>query len=223
MVFEKQPPITSLLTLPETNIAPEDGPSQTGNNRLPIIHFQVANLLLVSGSRVLTLPKTVLAMWITHGWGIDPDIFFDDDGKVWYVGTAAPAKPNFPGEGGGGRNGWNTKDGAGNWFESEKREPTKNNQKTRAGHFYRLMEWDWLLEFLPFFLFGCLYFFGSEGVTKNYSDLTCWGLFAFSPSLFVPRGDLLPCWGPQSRAAMLESTHSWSHGGLQVKLIYNLC
>ncbi|CAK9067971.1 4-beta-D-xylan xylohydrolase) (Xylan 1 [Durusdinium trenchii] len=31
--------------------------------------------------------------------GIDPDIFFDDDGKVWYVGTAAPAKPNFPGEG----------------------------------------------------------------------------------------------------------------------------
>lgn len=33
------------------------------------------------------------------GRGIDPDIFFDDDGKVWYVGTAAPAKPNFPGEG----------------------------------------------------------------------------------------------------------------------------
>ncbi|CAJ1386285.1 unnamed protein product [Effrenium voratum] len=31
--------------------------------------------------------------------GIDPDIFFDDDGKVWYVGTAAPDKPNFPGEG----------------------------------------------------------------------------------------------------------------------------
>ena len=31
--------------------------------------------------------------------GIDPDIFFDDDGKVWYVGTAAPAKANFPGEG----------------------------------------------------------------------------------------------------------------------------
>ena len=41
MVFEKKPPITSLLTLPETNIAPEDGPSQKGNNRLPIIHFQV--------------------------------------------------------------------------------------------------------------------------------------------------------------------------------------
>ena len=31
--------------------------------------------------------------------GIDPDIFFDDDGKVWYVGTAAPDKPNYPGEG----------------------------------------------------------------------------------------------------------------------------
>jgi hypothetical protein len=31
--------------------------------------------------------------------GIDPDIFFDDDGRVWYVGTAAPEKPNFPGEG----------------------------------------------------------------------------------------------------------------------------
>ena len=31
--------------------------------------------------------------------GIDPDIFFDKDGKVWYVGTHSPEKPNFPGEG----------------------------------------------------------------------------------------------------------------------------
>ena len=31
--------------------------------------------------------------------GIDPDIFFDDDGKVWYVGTHAPDKPNYQGEG----------------------------------------------------------------------------------------------------------------------------
>lgn len=31
--------------------------------------------------------------------GIDPDIFFDDNGKVWYVGTHAPDKPNFEGEG----------------------------------------------------------------------------------------------------------------------------
>lgn len=31
--------------------------------------------------------------------GIDPDIYFDDDGKVWYVGTHAPDKPNFNGEG----------------------------------------------------------------------------------------------------------------------------
>mmetsp|Transcript_35257 Transcript_35257/g.82248 ORF Transcript_35257/g.82248 Transcript_35257/m.82248 type:complete len:559 (+) Transcript_35257:38-1714(+) len=31
--------------------------------------------------------------------GIDPDIFFDDDGKAWYVGTAAPDKANYPGEG----------------------------------------------------------------------------------------------------------------------------
>lgn len=31
--------------------------------------------------------------------GIDPDIIFDDDGKVWYVGTHSPEKPNFPGEG----------------------------------------------------------------------------------------------------------------------------
>ncbi len=31
--------------------------------------------------------------------GIDPDIFFDDDGKVWYTGTHAPENPNFPGEG----------------------------------------------------------------------------------------------------------------------------
>lgn len=31
--------------------------------------------------------------------GIDPDIFFDADGKVWYLGTHAPDKPNFQGEG----------------------------------------------------------------------------------------------------------------------------
>lgn len=31
--------------------------------------------------------------------GIDPDIFFDDDGKVWYVGTHAPEKPDFQGQG----------------------------------------------------------------------------------------------------------------------------
>ena len=31
--------------------------------------------------------------------GIDPDIFFDDDGRVWYVGTHSPEKPAFPGEG----------------------------------------------------------------------------------------------------------------------------
>ena len=31
--------------------------------------------------------------------GIDPDIFFDDDGRAWYVGTHSPDKPNFPGEG----------------------------------------------------------------------------------------------------------------------------
>lgn len=31
--------------------------------------------------------------------GIDPDLFFDDDGRVWYVGTHSPENPNFPGEG----------------------------------------------------------------------------------------------------------------------------
>ncbi|UCE95083.1 MAG: glycoside hydrolase family 43 protein [Flavobacteriaceae bacterium] len=31
--------------------------------------------------------------------GIDPDLFFDEDGRAWYVGTHAPDKPNFPGEG----------------------------------------------------------------------------------------------------------------------------
>jgi alpha-N-arabinofuranosidase len=31
--------------------------------------------------------------------GIDPDIFFDHDGKVWYIGTHSPEKPNFEGEG----------------------------------------------------------------------------------------------------------------------------
>ena len=31
--------------------------------------------------------------------GIDPDIFFDDDGNVWYVGTHSPENPNYEGEG----------------------------------------------------------------------------------------------------------------------------
>ena len=31
--------------------------------------------------------------------GIDPDLFFDDDGRVWYVGNQMPENPNFNGEG----------------------------------------------------------------------------------------------------------------------------
>ncbi|MEL7450328.1 MAG: glycoside hydrolase family 43 protein [Pseudomonadota bacterium] len=31
--------------------------------------------------------------------GIDPDLFFDDDGRAWYVGTHSPENPSFPGEG----------------------------------------------------------------------------------------------------------------------------
>ena len=31
--------------------------------------------------------------------GIDPDLFFDDDGRVWYVGNQQPEDPNFDGEG----------------------------------------------------------------------------------------------------------------------------
>jgi len=31
--------------------------------------------------------------------GIDPDLFFDDDGRTWYVGNHAPENPAFPGEG----------------------------------------------------------------------------------------------------------------------------
>ena len=31
--------------------------------------------------------------------GIDPDIFFNDDGKIYYTGTHSPEKPNFLGEG----------------------------------------------------------------------------------------------------------------------------
>lgn len=31
--------------------------------------------------------------------GIDPDLFFDDDGRAWYAGTHSPENPNFPGEG----------------------------------------------------------------------------------------------------------------------------
>jgi alpha-N-arabinofuranosidase len=31
--------------------------------------------------------------------GIDPDLFFDDNGRVWYVGNQAPENPRFDGEG----------------------------------------------------------------------------------------------------------------------------
>ena len=31
--------------------------------------------------------------------GIDPDLFFDDDGRVWYVGNQMPENPSFDGEG----------------------------------------------------------------------------------------------------------------------------
>ena len=31
--------------------------------------------------------------------GIDPDIFFDDDGRVWYVGNHGPPDPEFNGQG----------------------------------------------------------------------------------------------------------------------------
>ena len=31
--------------------------------------------------------------------GIDPDLFFDDNGKAWYVGNQMPENPNFDGEG----------------------------------------------------------------------------------------------------------------------------
>ena len=31
--------------------------------------------------------------------GIDPHIFFDDDGKIYYIGNHAPENPNFQGEG----------------------------------------------------------------------------------------------------------------------------
>ncbi len=36
---------------------------------------------------------------IENAPGIDPDLFFDDGGRVWYLGTHVPEKPNFPGEG----------------------------------------------------------------------------------------------------------------------------
>ena len=31
--------------------------------------------------------------------GIDPDIFFDDDGRVWYLGTHSPEDKTYAGEG----------------------------------------------------------------------------------------------------------------------------
>ena len=36
---------------------------------------------------------------IDNAPGIDPDVFFDDDGRIWYLGTHSPEKPNYPGEG----------------------------------------------------------------------------------------------------------------------------
>ena len=52
-------------------------------------------------SRTFIEPRAIFIIFVLGALpvGIDPDIFFDDDGRVWYVGTAAPEKPNFPGEG----------------------------------------------------------------------------------------------------------------------------
>lgn len=36
---------------------------------------------------------------IDNAPGIDPDLFFDDDGRVWYVGTHSPEEPAYGGEG----------------------------------------------------------------------------------------------------------------------------
>ena len=35
---------------------------------------------------------------VIRGAGIDPDIFFDDDGRVWYAGNHQPSDPSFSGE-----------------------------------------------------------------------------------------------------------------------------
>lgn len=123
------------------------------------------------------------------GRGIDPDIFFDDDGKVWYVGTAAPGKPNFPGE--GVRFSMGKKVAVKRCFRKIPASGTTTNKNGLAkkrqvttiaeiSNFCLLFFFVWI----PFF-FWIPFFWGSPNVRNDDSTKS------------VPRGDLLPCWGPQ--------------------------
>ena len=106
------------------------------------------------------------------GRGIDPDIFFDDDGKVWYVGTAAPAKPNFPGEGGESHVPWEKKVGVKrcSWKSSFKTNQQQKwfSQKKAGNNNSRY------LEFLPslFFCLDPFFFVGSVFLGHQTWEMT---------------------------------------------------
>ena len=121
------------------------------------------------------------------GRGIDPDIFFDDDGKVWYVGTAAPAKPNFPGEGGtlsvGKRWVWNVAFGKSSFKNNQQKMVNQKKAGYNNSRYLELLPSFFFFVWIPFFLvvfLGHQTWYGNDDSTKP-----------------VPRGDLLPCWGPQ--------------------------
>ena len=59
--------IRATRTLPKTNIAPENRPSQKETN-LPTIHFQVL-CLLVSGRVKKHIPKSINNLWMITSWG----------------------------------------------------------------------------------------------------------------------------------------------------------
>jgi len=69
------------------------------NVYLPVGENQAAQFV----NFILTAPDAAGPWSMPHvldgAPGIDPDIFFDDDGRVWYLGAHSPEQPNFPGEG----------------------------------------------------------------------------------------------------------------------------
>ena len=63
-----------------------------GRSNLPICSNFIITATDPAGE--WSLPKV-----IEGAEGIDPDLFFDDDGSAWYVGTRSPEDPEYPSQG----------------------------------------------------------------------------------------------------------------------------
>ncbi|WP_205960042.1 glycoside hydrolase family 43 protein [Flammeovirga aprica] len=90
---------------------------QNGGIHAPTIRYHEGKFYIITtnvynpidGSPTKMINFIITAEKITGPWsephiikgapGIDPDIFFDDNGDVWFVGTHSPENPNYEGEG----------------------------------------------------------------------------------------------------------------------------